>query len=234
MIGTPVTWQGTVTGKGWFGSNTVSVDVPGSSWDRKVTLDFGDSDAPARLNTGDTIAFTAKIKEFNPAVVAFGLDLVLTDVRLLTPAPTATSSPTPTITQTAAATATPTATPTMTPLPTPFTFPTLVANFETFQNDTRTQYLTNLLGTWVTWEGTVIEKKGNKATVDAGRNSWDQKVTLDFGENRDHEKIRKGDIVMFTAKISGFKEGGVTLFLFASGIEVVLTDITLHSVRYPE
>jgi hypothetical protein len=234
MIGTSVTWQGTVTGKGWFGSNTVSVDVPGSSWDRKVTLDFSDSDASARLNTGDTIAFTAKIKEFNPAVVAFGLDVVLTDVRLLPPAPTAPSSPTPTITPTAAATATPTATPTMTPMPTPFTFPTLVANFETLQNDTRTQYLANLLGTWVTWEGTVIEKEGNIATVDAGRNSWDQKVTLDFGDSRDHELIRKGDIVMFTAKISGFKDGAVTLFLFPSGIEVVLTDITLHSVRYPE
>lgn len=235
LIGTVVTWQGIVTNSGSDGK--VSVELPGTEWYRKVTLDFGKSGA--ELDQGDEIMFTATIREFKPALGFTGLEVVLSDVKLLPVPPTATPSPPPTSTRTPTATATATPTPTLTPTPTttppptPFTYPTLVANFESLKEDALVQYLLGLIGAEVMWQGRVTEIDGNQVHVDVGRQSWDRKVILNFGDSGGELGLKKDDNVTFTATISKLQPGARILW-YPFGIEVELTDVTLLVVSRPE
>ena len=225
-----------------------SVELPGTEWYRKVTLDFGRSPGTARLPKDEEIRFKGTIREIKPlhAIpgLGVGLEVVLSNITLLllpptatpTPLPTSTKTSTPTSTLTPTPTSTPTPTlahsPTPTPPPTPFTYPTLVASFESLKDDALAQYLRGLIGTEVTWQGTVIEINDNTARMDVGKNSWNRKVILNFEESGGQSGLQKGDNVVFTATISQFGPGAYILWR-PSGIEVELTDIILLAVQRP-
>lgn len=246
FVGAVVVWQGRVTEEGDDGR--ASVELPGTEWYRKVTLDFGRSVGAARLPKDEEIRFKATIREIKPSHaipgVGFGLEVVLSNVTLLplpptatpTPLPTSTKTSTPTSTVTPTPTSTPTPTlihsPTPTPPPTPFTYPTLVANFESLKDDALAQYLRGLIGTEVMWQGTVIEMDSNVVRMDVGKNSWNRKVILNFEDSGGQSGLQKGDKVVFTATIRSFRPGAYILWL-PSGIEVELTDITLLAVQRP-
>lgn len=204
----------------------------------------------------EEIRFQGTIQEIKPSHaipwVGVGLEVVLSNVTLLPLPPTATPTPPPTSTKTSTPTPTPTLTPTLTltppptltststlihsPPPTPFTYPTLVANFESLfeslKDDTLVQYLLGLIGTEVTWQGTVIEKDSNKVRMDVGKNSWNRKVILNFEDSGGQSSLQKGDNVVFTTTISQFQPGAYILWR-PSGIEVELKDITLLAVQRP-
>jgi len=237
LIDAVVTWQGRVADQGSDGK--VSVELPGTEWYRKVTLDFGERGIEAQLDKGDEIMFTATIREFKPALAFAGLEVVLSDVKLLPLPPTATPSPPPTSTRTPTATVTSTPTPTLTPTPTttppptPFTYPTLVANFESLKDDALERYLLRLIGAEVMWQGKVTKIDGNQVHVDVGRNSWDRSVLLNFGESGGESGLKKDDNVMFAATIRALRPGAHILW-YPFGIEVELTDVTLLAVFRPE